>query len=385
MSNESIIAHSLDDYFRSTPIGSIDSAVGNNLYGINHRQTKSAVPSNKDIYGLTFFVRPQLNLMDGNIRNIRQFYPLLTENKLSIQAFVRHMLDPRMTEGYRAKYVDTDKSVQFREMTGIKCPLVDPKNCFIPILTNNLNSISGWPDITTPTFTAKQGLYNQGYSMADGVTRNYETFDLDASFRNTRGDPIVYMFYIWMHYMSYVFEGKLMPYLDMVTENEIDYNSRVYRIVLDQSKQKVTKIAATGACFPIANSIGSFFDYNHEKPFNDQNKDITIRFKCMGVDYQDDILIKEFNETVTIFNKDMKDSERKSKYVKIPSDQLHLFNNRGYPRINNDDYSLEWWIDKDYYLRRLSAILGLGLYDQSKRVFSADASAYAEAEQEEGD
>lgn len=352
MADTTIVPHSLDDYFQSTPIGSIDKAIGNNLYGINHRQTSTVIPSNKDMYGLTFFVRPQLNMQLDNIRNVRQFSPLTTDNVRTIQQFVKCVLDPRLMAGYKfAKNM----------VPPLRCPMVDNQNAFIPILTNNLNSISGWPDVIAPTHSSKPGLYNEVHSMVDGITRNYETFDIDASFRNTRGDPILYLFYVWLHYSSFVFEGKLVPYLDMITENEIDYNTRIYRLVLDKDRNKVTKIAATGASFPISLPTGSFFDFNSERPFNDQNKDITIRFKCMGVDYQDDITIREFNETVIIFNVSMSDAKRNKDMVRVDRALLPMFNNRGYPRINPGNYELEWWVPIDMYKIRTNAFLAAGL------------------------
>lgn len=364
MSNESLLDISLDDYFKTTNIGSINRAIGNNLYGINHRQTPNAVPSNKDTYGLTFFTRPQLNLQADNIRNVRQFYPLLTDNPLTIQMATRCTLDPRIMYGYSFGINDNNgpkigesKSI----ITALNTPLIDNKMAFIPILTNNLNSISGWPDIVAPVFTSKSGLYNEVYSQVDGLTRNFETFDIDASFRNTRGDPIIYMFYIWLHYSSLVFKGDIVPYLDFITENEIDYNSRIYRLVLDKHKNRVTKIAATGACFPISVPTGSFFDYNNDKPFNDQNRDFTIRFTCMGVDYQDDILVNEFNKTVVIFNPNMSDDLREATMVRISNINLPLFNNRGYPRINQDTYELEWWIFKETYNIKTEQFLSTNL------------------------
>jgi hypothetical protein len=210
MADTTFVPHSLDDYFQSTPLGSIDKAIGNNLYGVNHRQTPTVVPSNKDMYGLTFFVRPQLNMQLDNIRNVRQFSSLTTPNVRTIQQFVKTTLDPRLIAGYTFKNTQVPR---------LSCPMVDNANAFIPILTNNLNSISGWPDVVAPTNASKPGLYNESQAMVDGITRNYETFDIDASFRNTRGDPILFLFYIWLHYSSFVFEGKLVPYLDFITEN----------------------------------------------------------------------------------------------------------------------------------------------------------------------
>jgi hypothetical protein len=352
----SIVNLSLDDYFQSTPIGSINKAIGNNLYGINHRQTPSAVPSNRDNYGLTFFVRPQLNLQADNIRNLRRFYPMLTQTDLTLQRFVRCTLDPRLMVGY---------TFNKHKVSPISCPMVDPQCAFIPVLSNNINTISGWPDEVVNPYVSKPGLYNEAYSFIDGRAENFEAYDLDATFRNTRGDPIAYLFSVWKHYMSAVFEGKLVPYIDMICENEIDYNTRIYRLVLDQAKETVTKIGATGAAFPISDPTGSFFDYNKEKPFNDQNKDIPIRFKSMGAIYYDDILIYEFNKTVEIFNEAMSDDYRSNNMIQIDKSLATLFNHRGYPRINPNNNKLEWYVDRDIFNQRTSAFLNAGLIQQS--------------------
>lgn len=348
MANETVVPFSLDEYFQTQPVGSLDKAIGNNLYGINHMQVPGMVPMNKDQYGLTFFTRPQLNMQPDNIRNQRIFYPLLTKEARSIQRFVRTTLDPRLQIGYRF----LNKSIP-----AISSPLVDPTQAFIPVLTNNLTSISGWPDIVAPVFTSDPGLYNEAIAMVDGKTTNYEVFDIEANFRNTRGDPIVYLFYIWLHYASNVFEGLLVPYMDMIVENEIDYNTRIYRLVLDQQRNIVTKIAATGAAFPVQVPTASFFDFNNEKPFNDQNKDIPVRFKCMGAIYNDDILVHEFNETTCIFNPLMRDAYREKELIRIGRADKGVYNNRGYPRINPTTYELEWWVSRDVYNNRSLAFL----------------------------
>lgn len=343
-----ILDMTLDDLYTSLNIGSIERASANNLYGINHRLIPTAVPSNKDRYGLTFFVRPQLNMTQDNLRNIRYFYSLLTSNNTSIQKVVRCLLDPRIVPGIEFVRGGGENKKSLR-LPGSQCPLVDNQNPFIPILTNNLISISGWPDLTVPTFTSEPGQYKEAYSQADGVSRNFESFDIDASFRNVRGDPIIMLFYVWCHYQALVFEGKMVPYFDFLAENEIDYNTRIYRLVMDSTNMYVTKIAATGAAFPISVNMSSFFDFNNEKPFNDQSREISVRFRCMGAEYLDDVLIYEFNRTVEIFNPDMRDTRRDSSMVKVAPSLLTLFNNRGYPRINYNTYELEWYVTKAMY------------------------------------
>ena len=346
--SEITVPYALDDYFQSSNIGPLDKAIGNNLYGINHMQTPGAVPSNKDVYGLTFFVRPQLNLQADNIRNYRKLSHLLNQVETSVQRYVRCMLDPRLIHGY---------TFNNHTIPTINCPLVDNINSFIPVLTNNLISISGWPDLVVPTFTSEPGLYREQYSQVDGLVSNFESYQLSATFRNTKGDPILYMFYVWLHYMSCVFEGRMSPYIDMITENEIDYMTRIYRISLDQQKNTVTKIISCGAAFPISVPIGNFGDFNIDHPYNDQNKEISIRFQCLGFECFDDILVLEFNKTIQQFNSSMRDGKRETTMYKVNKNLIHLFKYRGYPRINPDTYELEWWVTNTLFNSRSKAFI----------------------------
>lgn len=351
--SQPLISGSLDDFLQHSPSGPLQTAIGNNFYGINHRQQPSPVPVNKDNYGLTFFVRPQLNMQTNNLRNLRLLTPLLTTNTTSIPMIVRCTLDPRIMSGYFSSSINDEGQA---EQTSADCPFVDNRQAFIPILTNHLKSVSGWPDITVPTTTSKEGAYQEVHSMVDGITANYTAYDIEATFRNSKGDPISALFYAWATYQSAVYEGMLMPYPDMLVENEIDYNTRIYRLVLDPSKKYIQKIAATGASFPTSLPMGSYFDYSSEKPYNDTNQDISIRFRCMGAMYQDPILVHEFNSTVEIFNPSMNDNARERDMIQIPSDLMDYFNNRGYARIDTNTYELQWYVFKDEFNKKVNAL-----------------------------
>lgn len=365
---EVVIDASIDQILENLPVGSVSRAIGNNLRGINFRQTGNPVPRSKDMYGFTFFTRPQLNLTQINITNFRGFYNLLTNNELSYQRFTRLMLDPRL--GYGSN--------------GIKCPFVDNQNPFFSILTNNIVSVSGWPDLSVPTHTSEAGLYGEEHSFVDGVTNHYESFDLDITFKNTKGNPLIYLFYIWIKYETLVFEGILNPYMDMITENEIDYNTRIYRLILDQQKRYVTYIAATGASFPINVPTGNLFDYNSDTPYNTKNSEINIRFRSLGFIAFEDLLKLQFNQTVAIFNPNIKkilaydmgpasdkDKARENgtvnyrisgcQYVKLPhylamsmdasvlGNAFFNVNHRAYPYINLITNELEWWVDESAF------------------------------------
>lgn len=331
-------SENIDNIFRATPVGALSTAIGDNFYGINHRQTPNAIQINKDYFGMAFITRPRLNLSTENLRAVRQLTPLLNSNSDSIQRIIRCLLDPMLAR------------------KGINSQFVDNQQAFIPILTNSLLSMSGWPDVNLPTMTSQEGVYKEAFSMADGVTANYSTYDIQASFRNMPGDPITSLFLIWVHYASLVYQGVMVPYPEFIVENEIDYMSRIYRLVLDSTKTFVKKIGANGACFPLSSPIGASFNFSHDKPINDSNDQISIPFRCIGAMYQDDILVAEFNKTTELFNDALKDSSRASHYVKIPIDALAIFNNRGYPRINTRTYELEWWVSKDEYNYRLPTL-----------------------------
>lgn len=323
---------------------SSSSNIADNIFGINHRQIPTAIPKNRDRYGLTFFTRPQLNLTKDNLRNVRLMSPLLTNSPTDYPKVIRSALDPRMQIGWG------------RDVPKEECTLVDNQQAFIPFLTNNIRSISGWKDIEVPFFSAKAGAYREDYSMVDGLTVDYTTYTLTANFRNMRGDLITGLFYFWAHYMSHVFEGKLMPYPDYLVENMLDYNTRIYRLVLDHTRTKVQGIAATGIATPMAVPIGQKFDFAVDQPYNDAYAEISVPFKCDGICYNDDILIFEFNETVCIFNPAMKDKTRETMMTQIPESMKFVFNHRGYARIDPNDYTLQWWVSNADYNAKMQAL-----------------------------
>ncbi len=355
----------LDKALGRAPGGDRLTIMGDNFYGLNHRQQPSGIPINKDFYGLTFFTRPQLNLTTGNLRAHRLLTPLTNREPSSIQRIIRLLLDRRL------------------HSEGLNSPFVDSQQAFIPVLTNSLLSMSGWPDVVTPFSTSPQGVYKEEYSQIDGLTQNYSAYDITANFRNLPGDPISALMFYWTHYASLVYEGVLVPYPDMIVNNEVDYDTRIYRLVLDSTKTRVTKIAACGAAFPTNAPLGAAFDFEHDRPINSSRDQISIHFQCMGAMYQDDILIDEFNRTVALFNDGM--AARNFSYTKgraangemattwsnrfhkqVPMDALAIFNHRGYPRIDPETYELQWWVTNEDWQERVGS-----LQDQSTSRYKA--------------
>lgn len=333
---ESILKYSIDDYLSITPAGSMDRAIYNNLQAINFLRAPSNLPYTKDRPPLVFFTRPMLNMQKDNIRNVRQLSALLSSVPASMQTYIRAMLDPRLCRG--VDYATFTIPPEY-------CPLIDNFQAFIPFMTNNITSMSAPPSLTVPTFTSAPGLYNESFAMVDGRVLISEIWDTNLTVKNVHGDPTLLLMYVWCLYMSSVFEGRVSPYIDFIAENELDYCTRIYWLVLRPDGRTISKFAATHASFPTGVSIGESFALSGDQVYSDANRDVSLTFKSAGIDYFDPITVKEFNETVALFNEEMQDGWRDTYMVKIPWSMAGAFNNLPgvYPRIEPTTKTLDWY------------------------------------------
>lgn len=311
-----------------------DRSIEDSFKGLNITGRNNAISLNTENHGYTFFTRPLLNLSDENCMVDRRLSQVLNPNALSIERNVRAYLDPRAHQN---------------EAKGTSwCPGVDPLNPFIPILSNNLISLTGWEDFTINLASTTPGIYRDVMSYVDDVPYQYNTFDLQATFRNIAGDPISWLFYIWLVYMGLSNEGRTMPYTDLVMLNEYDANTRIYRLVMDSTRTYVTRIAACGAALPMNAPTGQIMNFTgdgSETPFQTANDQLNFSFRCMGMTIYDHILIYEFNDLVETFNPLMRDENRGRLTRKLAQSEKQFFNFRSpYPHINPATMELEWHV-----------------------------------------
>jgi len=329
-------------------MGQVSKTLGNTLYGLNNQpQIGEALSANQLQQGMAFFTRPQLNLTSKNIRNSRELLNLITNKKESISRYIRCSLDPRLAKlGEITGEVTLDGAGKpTKNYTKISTPLVQENQAFIPVLSNRLTTLTGWPDRVFPSFTSEEGLYKQVYSQIDGSARIYGKVELNATFADLQGSPILRMMDIWGLYSTLVFEGIIAPYPDFWVEDEIDYNVRIFRILLNTSGNKVAMIASSGPGFIDSIGIGSTFDFNRSAQILDQGEDVTVKFAVHGITYNDPVLLLEFNQTVEIHQPGMKDANRDQEMEKINPNVLRYFNYAGYPRINLNTLEFEHWIE----------------------------------------
>jgi hypothetical protein len=331
--------------------GKTSAATANVFKGINHRGTGNVVPANVDNQGLTFFTKPNLNLSYDNVRSVRRLSFLANAGERSLGAVIRCLLSPRVDS-----FIDGRWSLSRSggdDVKDIRTPLVDDRYAFITPLSNLLISMSGWPDTNMDSFITNEGMRKEVTGWIESPPDNFSSFNLTTNFQNIDGDPITAMFAVWLEYAARVKDGTLNPYPQMILENEIDYNTRIYRIILDPTRTFVRKIADCGAAYPTVNPIGAAFNYNSESFFTEDTSQLSIDFQCFGVRYNDPITIYNFNRTVQTFNSSMKDSRRKDAMQKLTPQEKRLFNYRGYPRIS-ENYELEWYVPKAEYQQVIS-------------------------------
>lgn len=325
----------LDIVSRDSIYTDMSSVVTNVFRGINVLGYQAPVPINKDQYGYTFFTKPRMNLEEENLIQFRKLAQLASEDSTTMGNAIRAYLDP---VGHNTS------------SGGFESAIVDKKNIFIPLLTNTLESLSGWPDPLIDTYKAAPGVRKETWMMYDGVVEINNDFPLTATFRNITRDPISFLFDTWLLYGSGVREGMLRPRRSAVVFKELDYQTRIWRIVLDETRTHVTKIAACFAAQPVNISLGKAFDYNSAAPYNQNNSSINVQFDAVGATYNDPILFQEFNESVGIYNKQMVDDDARYRFYKRLSPQeVPLFNYRAYPRIDPDTLRFEWYVDYTTY------------------------------------
>ena len=320
----------IDGIFRGST-GPISDGLSEMFSGINHEATPAVLPVNKEHYGLVFATRPIMNMTRANIMAERSFAPLLDTDPRSIGYMIRAIFD------YRLGYPNPTNEI-------LKPAFFDNRQAFIPLFTNTCVGLTGFPDANAPVHTATEGLQKETFGHIDGPVKNYGGFSINTTFRNVITDPITFMMYVWILYGSNVHANIMVPWPDMLFEDECDYNTRIYRITLDQSKRYVRRIAAIGAGFPTGAATGAAFDFTSERAWAIDNSTISVPFQAFGAMVYDPILVYEFNQTVIFFNNSMQDGVREKTYVKIEEFDRPYVRNKGYPRINPETMELEWWI-----------------------------------------
>jgi len=335
---------------KNSTLGSQEQSITDKLYGIGMNETLEHMPINEDVSGFTFFVKPQLNLSTDNIKIHNKLAQLLTKDD-GVHRFVRCTLDPHLY------YEDV---VNGKKVPGIKSGLVDHKLPFISVLSNTLESISGWPDPVLPVYISPAGVRKEQYGFADGVRDILNNYSLDMNNRNISQDPITLLFDMWETYMAATFaDDNVAPYPDFIVNREYDFNTRVYRFILGMDGRSIRKTGLTGASLPVNVSMGKFFDFTRDTSLRSQSASINTKLESFGALYNEYEYMLSFNHTVAGFNPEAAKivfnrlpyvenpaAVSGSNLVRVPTSLYSDFKYRMIPIIDLGKMTLDFYIDK---------------------------------------
>lgn len=346
--------------------------LANIFSGFNHRNTPLNIPKNTDRVGYTFFTRPDLNFSFENVTHSRLLKEALRGGYSSYTAAIMCMLDPecglfseqRFKDGIdpvTGGGSDNEAHLPFLEYGALGGRVrdtlgFDNRCAFVPILSNLLLSLTGFPDSSLDVWTSEEGIMREQRTHADSTRNNNGTRTLSSSFRNITGDPISTLFNLYTDYISRVKDGSFNPRWDNMLQRRSDYEMRVYRFVTDVTGRYVTKMGIANAVYPLNDAMGAFM--NVPNPNNEivtETDQISITFQNDVVQYNDPIIKQEFNEVVALFNPDMwpangSSSEyrpRSNNLVQIVGGAKIYSNLYGYPRVDPDTNEMQWWGYKD--------------------------------------
>lgn len=333
---------------RQSGLGSDNTSLSDLLRGPNTSGLGNLTQANQDNQGWTFFTKPCLNLHPDNLSGVRKLAYLADENPRSMGKAIKALLTTR-----KFNLRNGDVSVPSE--------LVDEDQAFNYLMSGTLRSLTGFPDHVSTFFTSDEGAAKETYGWIDSRHEFYGEYTLNASFWNIEGDLLTLLLSALHQYQSNVAYGSMLPWDEFRAFNTIDYQFRIYRLIVDKSKEKILKIACTGNCAIETPADGAAFNFASENVMAADNAEISIPIKCFGVRYNDPIIVSDFNRTVAFSNPEMResllDASRKiarspyepttqSGMVKVHREEYNLCSNYTYPHITDTGNGalLEWWI-----------------------------------------
>ena len=349
-SRKSQYSDDLERIYRINGYGGYKSQGHQLLYGLNYNTLGIQLPGATDQVGLTFFTRPDLNFHTENITQDRHLAVMNNGNDLTYARAIRALLDPW-------------GSNQF----GYGSRLVNNKQAFITPFTNLVTSVSGHVDPQVQTYAAKEGILGEAWGMVDGVYEFHGPWNMSVTLHNIEGGLPLFLHDMWLRYAVGAYHGKIYPYPWNNMMSRIDYVTRAYRLILDPGRQYVKYWCACGVGFPTAVPWGGVFDFDSNDNFQRSNDKVTVQYQCFGIYYNDPLLLKEFNQTVAKFNRDLEIANadslaseeirlKSSNYYRVPLNQRDLFNGYCYPLIHPYTQELCWFIAKEDYNRLTAGI-----------------------------
>jgi len=257
------------------------TAFQDSMYGIDSVRNTMYMPEMEG-HGFTFITRPKLNLSPMSIRSDRILSMLNTLDPDTVGYAIRAMLDTKLTNLCN---ISTKASSFLNEA-----------NPFIPILSNRLVSLNGWPDPTIDIETTEGGFFSESITYPKGSDMLARNYDISATFSDVQGSIVYMLMTMWTRWIMLATRGLVTAYMEDIEARRMCFTSSIYRFVMDPSNRYITKWAKATGCFPRSVPSGAYFNYDANASNVDVSMNLSIPFTVSGkIEYMDPIILREFN------------------------------------------------------------------------------------------
>ena len=316
--------------FETSGMGSYETQLAQ-VFARHDRFGRSLANKNAVLPGFTFFTRPCLCLTDWNLAPHRKLAHLVTTDINAMPFAIKCLLDTKFAK---------------KSERASNCPLVDINNPFLVPLCNAIKSMSGFIDPMLITETTEGGFFSEDQTYVIGGDRMSKTYDINCTFRDYPGNPILTIIDDWCEYMAGLTDGSLQQYSSAIDYNRMDYTVSIYRFLMDRTNRYIVRWAKCTGCYPVSPPTGIAMNLNDGEALVQAAGELAVVFKANRIEYDDPIILKEFNMLVRRYAVDagIKDKKMNAFAHNVASNN---FCGVPYIRPTTRGYELLWLARKD--------------------------------------
>lgn len=304
------------------------------------------MPMADNTIGLALVTRPQLNLTDDNISRSEKLVSLYGAGQYSMSGYIRGMLDER--------WAASNPNVA-----------LDNFSPFITCLTEYLKTSSGFGDLQIQVETSDPGLRQQVYQRVASKLEDNSAFTINQTYFNPKPNVLQGLFQIWEDYISEVTSGDRLvtPRDNYLMGNKIDYDCRIYHLIMNKDTEYLEHIFATVQSIPVTYPVGAManIDNSGSSLRGEGQDDFTIQFASVGMRFDEWGLIQSFNEHTFLYNPRLRPESRNSYFRELKSEEYIPYNYGAYPLLlprqaevkgeagfstMRTGIKLTWWVPK---------------------------------------
>jgi hypothetical protein len=205
--------------------------------------------------------------------------------------------------------------------------------------------------------TSEPGLRSQVYQRVASKLEDNSVYTINQTYFNPKPSVIQGLFQYWEDYISEVTSGdrQVSPRTWYLMGNRIDYDCRIYHLIMNKDSYFLEHIFATVQSIPISYPAGAIasIDNTQNSLRGEGQDDFSVQFSSAGQRMDEWGLIQAFNEHSFLYNPTIRPETRNSYYRELDPTEYVAYGYGAYPlllpRITDNGRTgikLTWWVEK---------------------------------------